>query len=132
MSHFETLKTNITEQDLLLKTLDNLNINWFKKKVLRNRFNKQSYSCEIIIKQKNDYEIGFKKNNNNNSYELIYDEMFWNQSITISQFKEKLQTFYTLNSVTKILNEEGFQISNKVQNNNFQNIKIKFTALRYN
>jgi hypothetical protein len=130
MSHFETLKTNITEQDLLLKTLDNLNINWFKKKVLRNRFNQQSYSCEIIIKQENDYEIGFKKKNNH--YELIYDEMFWNQSITISQFKEKLQTFYTLNSVTKILNEEGFQIINKLENNNSQNIKIKFTALRYN
>ena len=41
MSHFTSIKTNITDQDLLIKTLDNLKLNWAKQKTLVNSYNKE-------------------------------------------------------------------------------------------
>jgi len=38
MSHFTSIKTNITDQDLLIKTLDNLKLNWSKQKTLVNSY----------------------------------------------------------------------------------------------
>ena len=39
MSHFTTLKTNITDLSLLIKTLDNLNLNWIKQETVTNQYN---------------------------------------------------------------------------------------------
>lgn len=61
MSHFTKVKTKIKDQILLIKTLDNLKINWYKNKTLINQFNNEKYLCEILTKQKNLQEIGLKK-----------------------------------------------------------------------
>jgi hypothetical protein len=130
MSHFTSLKTNISELDLLIKTLDNLKINWSRSKILSNQYTNELHYCDIIIEQQNGHSIGFSKIKS--SYKLIYDEMFWQQPITISSFKDQLNVYYSLNLVTNNLINEGFEITNKVTENDYGNIKIKLNALRYN
>jgi len=130
MSHFTSIKTNITDQDLLIKTLDNLKLNWSKQKTLVNNYNKESKLCDIIIKQKNGHEIGFEKRLD--SYELVYDEMFWNLPITVSCFNDKLNSSYALNVINKNLLKHGFEINSLVKQNDYSNVKIKINALRFN
>lgn len=129
MSHFTGLKTNISELDLLIKTLDDLKISWEKKSRVVNLFNGESHDCDIVIKQSNNHEIGFSKTDS--VYELIYDEAFWQQPLTISNFKDQLNTYYSVNLVTKNLNEEGFDVVEQINETNFGNVKIKLSALRY-
>jgi hypothetical protein len=129
MSHFTGLKTNISELDLLIKTLDDLNIGWEKKSEVVNLFNGETKKCALVIKQKNNHEIGFSKNGLN--YELIYDEAFWQQSFSVSNFKDQLNTYYSVNLVTKNLNQEGFEVIEQTNETNFGNVKIKLNALRY-
>jgi len=129
MSHFTTLKTNITDLSLLIKTLDNLNLNWTKQETVTNQYNGENRVCDIVIKQENGHEIGFSKTNS--VYELVYDEVFWQQPMTVSAFKDKLNTYYSLNLVTKNLSIEGFEVIDKTTENQYGNVKIKLNALRY-
>ena len=130
MSHFTSIKTNITDQDLLIKTLDKLKLSWSKQNVLVNNYNKESKVCDIIIKQQNGHEIGFEKRVD--SYELVYDEMFWNLPITVSSFNDKLNSSYALNVITKNLLKHGFEINTLLKQNDYSNVKIKINALRFN
>lgn len=130
MSHFTTLKTNISELNLLIKTLDNLNLSWTRQKIVTNQYNGDERTCDIVIKQENGHEIGFS--NTGSGYELVYDEVFWQQPLTISAFKDKLNTYYSLNLVTKNLAMEGFEVIEKTTENEYGNVKIKLNALRYN
>ena len=130
MSHFTSMKTNMTDQDLLIKTLDKLKLSWSKQNVLVNNYNKESKVCDIIIKQQNGHEIGFEKRVD--SYELVYDEMFWNLPITVSSFNDKLNSSYALNVITKNLLKHGFEINTLLKQNDYSNVKIKINALRFN
>jgi hypothetical protein len=130
MSHFTKVKTNITEKAVLIKTLDNLKLNWSKKKLLSSEYNSEKHYCDVIIKQQNNHEIGFALKTN--SYELVYDEMFWNLGLTISSFTEKINTYYALNLITNNLSKNGFRINKLTEENEFGKIKIKINALRYN
>ena len=127
MSHFTKVKTKIKDQILLIKTLDNLKINWYKNKTLINQFNNEKYLCEILTKQKNLQEIGLKKKLDH--YELIYDQAFWSSSFPISLFYEKITNYYALNLINKKLKENSFEIKNLTKQKNFDNIKIN--ALYY-
>ena len=130
MSHFTTIKTKISEEDLLLKSLDNLKLNWSRKKIIINQFNNEEYFCNVIIKQKNNQEIGFLKKDNH--YKLIFDEMFWSLPISISLFNQKINNQYTLNLINKNLLENGFLIKNLIHQEVSNNIKIKINAIRFN
>lgn len=130
MSHFTKVKTNITEKDLLIKTLDNLKLNWSRQKLLVSEYNSERYFCDLIIKQQNNHQIGFTQKNN--CYELIYDEMFWNLPLTISSFNEKINSYYALNLITKNLSKNGFKIKDLTKQNEYGHVKIKINALRYN
>ena len=109
MSHFTGLKTNISELILLIKTLDDLNIGWKKKNEVVNLFNGETQKCDLVIEQQNNHQIGFSKNGL--VYELIYDEAFWQQSISVPNFKDQLNTYYSVNLVTKNLNIFKFFIN---------------------
>lgn len=129
MSHFTTLKTKISQEDLLLKSLDNLKLNWSKKEnIIFNKFTKERCICNIIIKQINNEKIGFLKEDN--SFKLIYDEIFWCLPISVSSFNQKINNYYAINLINKNLLENGFQIKNTIKQKEFNNIKIKINALR--
>lgn len=130
MSHFTKIKTKISEKDLLIKTLDKLKLNWSKEKTLISLYNNEKYICDITIKQKNGHKIGFSKKNQ--SYELIYDEMFWVLPIPISLFNEKINTYYMLSLISKNLLKNGFEIKNIIKENENSHLKIKINALKYN
>lgn len=130
MSHFIKLKTNITEEELLIKTLDNLKLDWTKQKILVKQYNNECYSNNIIVKYQNSEQGGFFKKND--SYELQYDEMFWTLPITISLFFEKINSYYALNLITKNLSENGFSINNILKENEHGSIKVKLNGLRFN
>ena len=51
--------------------------------------------------------------------------------MTVSAFKDKLNTYYSLNLVTKNLSIEGFEVIDKTTENQYGNVKIKLNALRY-
>lgn len=130
MSHFTKISTSLIKQDLLIKTIDDYKISWFKQKIIVDNYQKHNCFCSIILKQRNNYPINFLKTDE--SYELIYDEMFWSLSISASLFYEKITTDYALNLVTNNLFENGFKIKNITKENEYGNVKIKINALRFN
>lgn len=100
-----------------------------KKNEVVNLFNGETQKCDLVIEQQNNHQIGFSKNGL--VYELIYDEAFWQQSISVPNFKDQLNTYYSVNLVTKNLNQEGFEVIEQINETNFGNVKIKLNALRY-
>jgi hypothetical protein len=129
MSHFSSLQTNISEIPVLLKTLDSLKLNWSKEKLIVNNYNGESIPCEIVIKHENKNEIGFSKIGS--VYKLVYDEIFWQQSLTIKTFNDQISSAYSYNLITTILDKEGFKILENVKETNYGNVKIKLNALRF-
>ena len=71
MSHFSTIKTQLKEVNPLIKALDQLGyvVNQEKKfvKGYRGQFTAVDISMDLL----NETKVGFKWDNNSNSYELV-------------------------------------------------------------
>jgi hypothetical protein len=130
MSHFTSLKTKIKKIEILIKTLDSIKLNWSKKKKITNKYNKEIKLCDLLIKQKNGHNIAFSKNSN--FYELIYDEMFWEQSISIVAFTNKIKYNYSLITVSMNLSKKGYNINLIKNQNTYNKMQLKLNAFRFN
>jgi hypothetical protein len=127
MSHFTSLKTKISDVEILIKILDKMKLNWYKP--VKTEYDKEKKLSNIIIKQKNGYDISFSKKSD--FYELVYDEMFWQQPISTLAFTNKINYLYSLNLVTKNLSKEGYIFNINKEETNYNNIKLKLNALRF-
>ena len=63
MSHFTKIKTKIYDLEILKKSLTDLNLEFTAENLEINGYNNQKASADLIIKQSNNYDIGFKWNN---------------------------------------------------------------------
>ena len=124
MSHFTKIKTKLYDRVTIEKSLSDLNIKWESGKI--RGYNNQEYSADIVIRQKNNYDIGFRWNNN--EYELVADLMFWDQSYSIDKFLNQVHQRYAFNLITKVSEEQNLE---SVESGNLEDGSIRLVLRKF-
>ena len=96
MSHFTKIKTKLYDRVTIEKSLSDLNIEWEVGAEEIRGYNSQKHEAEIVIRQKNNHDIGFKWNNS--EYELVADLMFWDQNYSVEKFLNQIHQRYVYNT----------------------------------
>jgi hypothetical protein len=107
MSHFTSIKTKLYDRSTIEKSLSDLNIRWETASNTVRGYNNQEEYAEIVIRQKNNHDIGFKWNGK--EYELVTDLMFWDQKYSVNKFLNQVNQRYAFNLITKVSEEQSFQ-----------------------
>ena len=124
MSHFTKIKTKLYDRVTIEKSLSDLNIKWESGKI--RGYNNQEYSADIVIRQKNNYDIGFRWNNN--EYELVADLMFWDQSYSIDKFLNQVHQRYAFNLIAKVSEEQDLEF---VESGNLEDGSIRLLLRKF-
>lgn len=127
MSHFSKIKTTIKDLDTLKKSLTDLAITWNTDIKSIKGYKNQSEFANLIIKQENNYDIGFTWNGL--EYQLIADLQFWQQPWSVELFLDKITQRYAYNSIMSITSGQGFQPVEEVTE---ENGNIKLILQRWN
>mgnify|MGYP001392829788 FL=1 len=127
MSHFTKIKTKLYDRLTIEKSLMDLNLEWEANGQKIRGYNNQEHSAEIVIRQKNNHDIGFKWNNN--EYELVADLMFWNQPYSIDKFLNQVHQRYAFNLITKVSEEQSLQF---VESENQEDGSIRLLLRKLN
>ena len=64
MSHFTKIKTKLYDRATIEKSLSDLNIEWEAGNKTVRGYQNQEQTADIVIRQNNNHDIGFKWNNN--------------------------------------------------------------------
>ena len=126
MSHFTKIKTKLYDRVTIEKSLSDLNIEWESGAEKIRGYNNQEYSADIVIRQKNNYDIGFRWNNN--EYELVTDLAFWDQSYSIDKFLNQVHQRYAFNLITKVSEEQHLEF---VETGNFEDGSIRLLLRKF-
>lgn len=127
MSHFSKIKTSLKDLEIIKKSLDDLRINWRTDTTVINGYKAQNHSANLVIKQNNNYDIGFTWNGI--EYQLIADLQFWQQPWPVDLFLDKITQRYAYNAIIKSTQEEGFQC---IEETSQENGSIRITLQRWN
>ena len=100
MSHFSKIKTKLYDRNILKKSLSDLKLEWTEQNQQIVGYQKQTHDAEIIVKQSNNYDIGFKWNGV--EYELVTDLMFWAQPYSVDKFLNQINQRYAYNSIVQV------------------------------
>jgi len=107
MSHFTSIKTKLYDRETIEKSLSDLNIKWETEVNKVRGYKNQEEYAEIVIRQNNNHDIGFKWNGK--EYELVTDLMFWDQKYSVNKFLNQINQRYAFNLITKVSEEQSFQ-----------------------
>ena len=126
MSHFSTIKTQLREAEPLIKAINTLgySINQEEKfiKGYRGRFT----DVDISMNLPGDTKVGFKWDNNSNSYELVTDLDLWNFELPVERFISKVTQMYAYQTIISKTKEDGYQIVEQ-KNQNDGSIELVLT-----
>ena len=126
MSHFSTIKTQLKDSDPLIKALKNLGyiINEEEKfiKGYRGKFT----AVDISMNLPGETKVGFKWDNNSNSYELVTDLDLWKFEIPVERFISKVTQMYAYQTIISKTKEDGYQIVEE-KNKNDGSIELVLT-----
>ena len=117
MSHFTCIKTKIKERPYLIKALNMLGQEVQENVLLENpddHANKQ-WQVDVAIHD----EIGFKWNEQTETYELVAELDAWDLDVPVNRFIEKLTQQYAKVTLLSVAEEEGFTLAeeyNKIDN----------------
>ena len=114
MSHFTKIKTKLYDRATIEKSLSDLNIEWEEGNTTVRGYKNQEQVADIVIRQNNNHDIGFKWNNN--EYELVTDLMFWAQPSSVDNFLNQINQRYAYNSILQVSEKEGFHFSESESN----------------
>jgi len=126
MSHFSTIKTQLKDAEPLIKALNNLGymINQEEKfvKGYRGKFT----AVDISMNLPGETKVGFKWDNNSNSYELVTDLDLWKFEIPVERFISKVTQMYAYQTIISKTQEDGYQIVEQ-KNKNDGSIELVLT-----
>ena len=126
MSHFSTIKTQLKEAEPLMKALNNLGyiINQEEKFVKGYRGKFTAVDISIILP--GDTKVGFKWENNSNTYELVTDLDLWKFELPVERFISKVTQMYAYETIISKTKEDGYQIVEQ-KNQNDGSIELVLT-----
>nr|QCI06505.1 hypothetical protein [Erythroglossum lusitanicum] len=116
MSHFSRIKTNISNFEILIKTLNDLGFkykfNQFSNSIIDK--NKLSNLDNIFVYNNlSDDKSLFNFSWDGSQYILLADFQLWNLDINIDYFLEQLNQKYAYNIILNRANSNGFQKSDQ-------------------
>ena len=126
MSHFTKIKTKLYNLDTLKKSLSDLSLEWSPNETEVRGYQGQKNSAELVIKQENNHDIGFKWNGK--EYELVTDLMFWSQPYSVDRFLNQVNQRYAYNSILQVSEKEGF---NFTESENNQDGSVRLVLRRF-
>ena len=126
MSHFTSIKTKLYDRATIEKSLSDLNLKWEINVSTVRGYNKQEALADIVIRQNNNHDIGFRWNGK--EYELVTDLMFWDQKYSVNKFLNQINQRYAFNLITKVSEEQSFQF---VESENQQDGSIRLVLRKF-
>jgi len=84
----------------------------------------QKTTAEIVVKQSNGFDIGFKKQEGG-VFELITDLDFWEQRVPADAFIDRLTQRYAMNKVVELADEQGFSVKEQIEDKVTGKVTIK-------
>ncbi|MCL2936035.1 MAG: DUF1257 domain-containing protein [Trichodesmium sp. MAG_R02] len=114
MSHFSQIKTQIRNLKSLQSALTDLGIDWKHGPTKVRGYRGQTSTAEVVIEQKNGYDLGFSWNGN--EYELVADLQFWQQAWSVDRFIKMVTQRYAFQTVINETTKQGFQVTEQQKN----------------
>jgi len=107
MSHFSNIKTQLKDEKNLRTALTDLGHKVLETTTVRG-YDGKDLEADVAIHQENGVDFGFKFNGQ--TYELVADLQFWDQSSPVELFLEKLNKQYAINTIMETTQREGFEV----------------------
>lgn len=128
MSHFTTLKTSIRDLDTLALACEELGYELITRSDLKARgYNNQSSLVDAMIKSKSGYDIGFKLDNDSQTYQVVCD--WWGAEREFGNsdlFVKKLGIAYAKNAVMKTAKTNRWNLIKSEESE--EHITLKFRS----
>ena len=111
MSHFTCIKTKIKERPQLIEALELMghDIEENKQLVVNNPSHAEEhpeFHAEVAIRN----DIGFRWNQNTETYELVAELDTWDLDVPVNRFIDKLTQQYARMTIHSTIKEEGFEV----------------------
>ena len=126
MSHFSTFKTQLREEEPLIKALNNLGYIINQEENFVKGYRGKLSAVDISINLPGETKVGFKWDNNSNAYELVTDHDLWKFEIPVERFISKVTQMYAYHTIISKTNEDGYQIVEQ-KNKNDGSIELVLT-----
>ncbi|MEH2264445.1 DUF1257 domain-containing protein [Nostoc sp.] len=108
MSHFTTIKVQIKHGEILHQVLQELNYQVECNTNVRG-YQSDTTQAEYVIRQKNGYDLGFRRSGEN--YEIVAD--FWGAKINQQQFVNSISQKYAHKTLMATVQEQGFNVEDE-------------------
>ena len=108
MSHFTCIKTKIKERPYLIKALQVLGQDVQENVLLENPDNHDHKQWQVDVAIHD--EIGFKWNEQTETYELVAELDAWDLDVPVNRFIDKLTQQYARATLHNTVKEEGFEV----------------------
>ena len=107
MSHFTTLKTKLTDKDVLVKALNTLSYATQENVLLENPsdHDHKQWQVEVGITR----YVGFKLGDDGTLH-LVAELDAWEEPITVDRFLEKVTQEYARETVLETVQEQGYTV----------------------
>ena len=126
MSHFSTIKTQLKEAKPLIMALNNLGYDINQDEKFVKGFRGKFTAVDISMNLPGNTKVGFKWDNNSNSYELVTDLDLWEFELPVERFISKVTQMYAYQTIISKTKEEGYQIVEQ-KNKNDGSIELVLT-----
>ncbi len=114
MSHFSNIKTQIRNLTSLKAALTDLDIEWKEGPETVRGYQGKTHSAEVVVEQKNDYDIGFSWNGQ--EYEMVTDLQYWQQPLSVEGFLKRVTQRYAYHTVIGETVKQGFELAREEKN----------------
>ena len=126
MSHFSTIKTQLKDADPLIKALNKLGYIINEEEKFIKGFRGKFTAVDISMNLPGETKVGFKWDNNSNTYELVTDLDLWKFEIPVERFISKVTQMYAYQTIISKTIEDGYQIVEQ-KNKNDGSIELVLT-----
>ena len=126
MSHFSTIKTQLKDSEPLIKALNNLGYTINQEEKFVKGYKGKFTAVDISMNLPGDTKVGFKWDNNSNSYELVTDLDLWKFELPVERFISKVTQMYAYETIISKTEEDGYQIVEQ-KNQNDGSIELVLT-----
>ena len=129
MSHFTCIKTKIKERPQLIEALQVLghDVQENKQLVVNNPSHAEEhpeFHAEVAIRN----DIGFRWNQNTETYELVAELDTWDLDVPVNRFIDKLTQQYARMTIHSTIKEEGFEVQEEWE---MEDNSIELTVTRW-
>ena len=126
MSHFSTIKTQLKDAEPLIKALNNLGYMINQEEKFVKGYKGKFTAVDISMNLPGNTKVGFKWDNNSNTYELVTDLDLWKFELPVERFISKVTQMYAYETIISKTKEDGYQIVEQ-KNQNDGSIELVLT-----